>query len=569
MANHRLCINFTRKKQVDDWLSDSPLRRCLTLFDLTSLGTGAILGAGLYVAVGELSRGVAGPAIILSFLLASVTALLCVFFYTEMSCRIPKAGSAYFYTYVELGEIWAFIVGWTILLEYIIASASLARACSGCINLLFQGKISYFFMHDIATWNHQGVASFPDFLAAAIVLAVIALVCYGARNASNVQKIGTIASFLFLCYVVIYGLCFTDFHNWSRNIAPSGVKSVLGGAANAFFAFAGFDIITSAAQEAVDPERNIPLSLILTITICTISLLSVAAVLTLVVPYEQLASFVSLAKTFSKVGNFPAAEYIIACGGICATLSALVSLVFSPSRILYTMSFDGLLSTWFSQVTDKTHSPARATLAAGISSAILALIFEIKQLVELLSIGILLAYAMVALCVLVSRYKPGVQNDEDQVQGESERKVRTRKWLESFSENLKTPEDRSQVVKKTYQTMTDGQRNADEKGTIVASLIALQLQPQNSDTFSFMVPGVPFIPALSIFIDVLLIANLHWMTFARFGMWMAIGLVVYILYGYQHSTEAMRPTDLQEGEFVFHDVPDYQTTGKKPQMHET
>ena len=176
---------------------------------------------------------------------------------------------------------------------------------------------------------------------------------------------------------------------------------------------------------------------------------------------------------------------------------------------------------------------------------------------------------MVALCVLVSRYKPGVQNDEDQVQGESERKVRTRKWLESFGENLKTSEDRSQVVKKTYQTVTDGQRNADEKGpnykfkislsslvfgiiglafvlsyafrylshpewwaiflvclfagTIVASLIALQLQPQNSDTFSFMVPGVPFIPALSIFIDVLLIANLHWMTFARFGMWMAIG----------------------------------------------
>lgn len=176
---------------------------------------------------------------------------------------------------------------------------------------------------------------------------------------------------------------------------------------------------------------------------------------------------------------------------------------------------------------------------------------------------------MVALCVLVSRYKPGVQNDEHQVQGESERKVRTRKWLESFGENSKTSEDRSREVKETYQTMTKGQRNPDEKGpnykfkislsslvlgiiglafvlsfafrylshldwwaiflvclfagTIVASLIALQLQPQNSDTFSFMVPGVPYIPALSIFIDVLLIANLHWMTFARFGIWMAIG----------------------------------------------
>lgn len=375
-------MNFTRKKQVDDWLSDSPLRRCLTLFDLTSLGTGAILGAGLYVAVGELSRGLAGPAIILSFLLASITALLCVFFYAEMSCRIPKAGSAYFYTYVTLGEIWAFIVGWTILLEYIIASASLARACSGCIDLVFQGQISHFFMHDIATWNNHGVAPFPDFLAAGIVLAVTALVCYGARKASNVQKIGTIGNLLVLCYMVIYGLCFVDFNNWPRNFVRYGVKGVLGGAANAFFAFAGFDIIASAAQETVDPQKNIPLSLIFTITICTISLLGVAAVLTLAVPYEQLASFASLAKTFLKVGNFPAAEYIIACGGICATLSALVSLMYSPSRILYVMSLDGLLFTWFSQVSNQTHSPARATLAAGVFSAILALIFEIKQLVS-------------------------------------------------------------------------------------------------------------------------------------------------------------------------------------------
>jgi len=385
MACQSLCDNLTRKKPAEVWLSDTPLRRCLTVIDLTSLGVGSIVGAGLYVVAGDLAREVAGPAVVLSFLLASISALLCVFSYAEYGCRIPKAGSAYIYTYVTLGEIWAFIVGWNVVLEYIIAGASLARACSEYLDTVFQGKIYHFFMHDIATWNHAGIAPFPDFLAAAIVVAVVTLVCLGVRSSVNVQKAVTVGNFIVIFFMIIYGLFFANFKNWTKNFTPYGVQGVLRGAASAFFAFAGFDVITTASEETVYPQRNIPLSLILIITISTIAYLGVTTVLTLMLPYQELDTLAPLAKAFSQNGNFPAAKYIIACGGICATISSLVCVVFSSSRIVYSMSVDGMLLKWFSHVNERSHSPVRATIIAGCFSAMLSLIFDITQLVSCFS----------------------------------------------------------------------------------------------------------------------------------------------------------------------------------------
>ena len=382
MACQNLCDSLNRKKPTDAWLMDSSLKRCLTLVDLTSLGVGAIVGAGLYVVAGELARDVAGPAVVLSFLLASLSALLCVFSYAEFGCRIPKAGSAYIYTYVTLGEIWAFIVGWNVVLEYIIASASLARACSEYIDAVFQGQIYHYFMHDIVNWHHPGIAPFPDFLAAAIVFAIVTLVCLGVRSSANIQRAVTVGNFIVIFFMIIYGIFFADITNWTRQFTPYGIQGVLRGAASAFFAFAGFDVVTTAAEEVIYPQRNIPLSLLLIITISTIAYLGVTTILTLMLPYHDLDPFAPLAKAFATGGNFPAAKYIICCGGICATVSALVCVVFSPSRILYSMSVDGLFFRWFSYVDDKTHTPIRATIIPGCLSAMLALIFDINQLVS-------------------------------------------------------------------------------------------------------------------------------------------------------------------------------------------
>lgn len=382
MACQRLRDNLTRKKPEEVCLSsDSLLRRCLTTIDLTSLGVGTIVGAGLYVVTGELARDVAGPAVVLSFLLAAISGLLCALFYAEFGCRIPKAGSSYIYTYVALGEIWAFIVGWNVILEYIIAAASLARACSEYINALFRGEIYHFFMNDIATWNHPGIAPFPDFLAFGLVIAVVILVCLGTRLSANVQKVVTASNFLVILFMIIYGLFFANFENWTNEFAPYGTQGVLQGAASAFYAFAGFDVVTTAAEEAVNPQTSIPLSLILIVTISTMAYFGVATVLTLMLPYHQLDHFAPLVQAFAQA-DFPAAKYIITVGGICATISALVCTVFSPSRIVYSMSVDGLLFRWFAHVDDKNHTPIRATIVAGCVAALLAMIFDIKQLVS-------------------------------------------------------------------------------------------------------------------------------------------------------------------------------------------
>ena len=383
MACQKLRDNLTRKKPEEVSLSsDSPFRRCLTTIDLTSLGVGTIVGAGLYVVTGELARDVAGPAVVLSFLLAAISGLLCALFYAEFACRIPKAGSSYVYTYVALGEIWAFIVGWNIILEYIIASSSLARACSEYINALFGGEIYRFFMNDIVTWNHPAIAPFPDFLAFGLVIAVVIIVCVGTRLSANVQKVVTVCNFLVIFFILIYGLFFAKIENWTNEFSPYGTRGVLQGAASAFYAFAGFDVVTTAAEEAINPQTNIPLSLIFIVTIGSMAYFGVATVLTLMLPYQQLDPFAPLVQAFTQA-NFPAAQHIISVGGICATISALVCDVFSSSRIVCSMSVDGLLLRWFAHVDDKKHTPIRATIIAGCIAALLAMIFDIKQLVSL------------------------------------------------------------------------------------------------------------------------------------------------------------------------------------------
>ena len=352
------------------------------MFDLTSLGVGTVVGIGVYVVAGELARDVAGPAIVLSFILAFISATLCMLAYAEFSSRISKAGSAYIYTYVTLGEIWAFIVGWNIVFEYIIVGASLARACSEYIDTLFHGQIYRFFMQDVVTWNVPGIALFPDFLAGGLVIAAVILVCSGVRISTNVQKAVTVANFLIILFIIIYGILIVDLNQWTNRFAPYGFRGVLQGAASCFFIFVGLDVITTAAEETINPSRNIPLSLLLSVSISTLALLGVTTVLIAILPYHELDTFAPLAKAFAKVGDFPVAKYIVACGGISATISALVCVVFSPSRLLYSMSLDGLFFGWFSHLSDSTYAPVRATIFVGCFAAVLAVIFDLHQLVS-------------------------------------------------------------------------------------------------------------------------------------------------------------------------------------------
>ena len=379
----KVCGNLTRKKPAEDWLAESPLKRCLTTLDLTSLGVGTVVGAGLYVVTGELARNVAGPAVILSFFIAGVAALFSGICYAEFGCRIPKAGSAYVYSYVAVGEFWAFFVGWNMILEYLIAAASLARACSEYINSFAQGYIYKFFMEDIATWNVSALGSFPDFLAMALGIVFTVIVSLGARKSSLFNKVMTFVNLSVILFIICAGLFYVDGKNWQSNFAPYGVGGVLTAAGSCFYAFVGFDVIGTASEEALNPKHSVPLSIILTLAISFLAYFGVATVLTLILPYDKLSQFAPLAEAFAQRG-LSGAKYVVATGGLCATMSTLLTNSFAAPRVVYSMASDGLLLNWFAHVHEKTKVPVRAAVVDGVLIASLALLLDVKQLVSLL-----------------------------------------------------------------------------------------------------------------------------------------------------------------------------------------
>ena len=280
--------------------------------------------------------------------------------------RMPKAGSAYVYSYVAVGEFWAFVVGWNMILEYLIASASLARACSEYINSFSQGYIYRFFMDDIATWNGSALGSFPDFLAFALAIVFTVIVSLGARKSSLINKVVTFINMSVILFTFCAGLYFFG---------------VLTAAGSCFFAFVGSDVIGTASEEAINPKRSVPLSIILTLVISFLAYFGVATVLTLMLPYSQLSQFAPLAEAFAQRG-FSGAKYVVATGGLCATMSTLLSTSFAVPRVTYSMASDGLLFNWFDRVHETTKVPVRAALVDGVLSAILALLLDVKQLVS-------------------------------------------------------------------------------------------------------------------------------------------------------------------------------------------
>lgn len=412
MALARLWNLLTRMKPIDNDTSDSPLKRCLNVFDLTSLGVGATVGAGLYVVTGQIARDVAGPAVVLSFFIASVAAFLSGICYAEFGCRITKAGSAYMYTYTSLGEIWAFIIGWNMILEYVIGTASLGRAASEYIDSI-AGGVMHKSLSEHLGMHVEGLGSYPDFLAFFLVLMMSLIIGFGAKHSAYFNKVVTGTNLLVIVFVVIVGMFHLNPKNWSGNgqFLPFGVSGVLAGAASCFYCFVGFDVIATASEETLNPKRSIPLAIMLSLIISFLAYFGVSTVLTLMISYKDLDKVAPLPEAFKHVG-LPGAKYVIAVGGLCALLGSLMSGIFAVPRILYSMSTDGLIFSCFAKIYERTNIPINSLLAAGLLSALLSLLLDLKQLVEMLSIGTLLAYTLVSTSVLVLRFQPGVESVE-------------------------------------------------------------------------------------------------------------------------------------------------------------
>ncbi|KAK6232751.1 hypothetical protein SCA6_002824 [Theobroma cacao] len=403
--------SLVRRKQVDSVhvrREGHQLARQLSALDLTAIGVGTTIGAGVYVLVGTVAREHTGPALTVSFLIAGLAAALSAFCYAELASRCPSAGSAYHYTYICIGESVAWLIGWSLILEYTIGGSAIARGISPNLALFFGGedKLPAFLVRH--TIPQLGVVVDP--CAAVLVVIVTILLCAGIKESSLVQTIVTTVNVCAMLFIIIAGgylACKTGWAGYELHSGffPFGVNGMLAGSAVVFFSYIGFDAVTAAAEEAKRPLRDLPLGIGMTLSLCCILYMLVSVVIVGLVPYFSLNPDTPISSAFSANGMQWAA-YIVTAGAVTALCASLMGSLFPQPRLLMAMARDGLLPSFFSDISTHTQVPVKSTVTAGTLAAALAFFMDVSQLSGMVSVGTLLAFTVVAISILILRYAP-------------------------------------------------------------------------------------------------------------------------------------------------------------------
>jgi APA family basic amino acid/polyamine antiporter len=505
-------MSLLRVKPLDQLVGDAEhgeqrLKRSLGAVQLTSLGIGAIIGAGIFSTVGTAAAGGsshlgAGPALVISFVVVAITCGFAALCYAEFAAMVPVSGSAYTYAYATLGELVAWIIGWDLIIEYAVGNVAVAISWSGYFQELLRG-----FGMDFPSWLGTdyrsaaqaarqvaeaqaanvdiatlGVAveraaaalasapvsagipivfNLPAFL---IVMLVTWVLVIGINESAWLNTSMVVLKLAIIAFFLVVGAFYVKPENW-QPFAPNGWTGISSAAAIIFFAYIGFDAVSTAAEETRNPQRDMPISMIASLVVCTIIYILVAIVLTGLVPWNQLATAEPLATAFSALGmNWAAA--IISFGAVFATTSVLVVFQLGKPRIFFSMARDGLLPSWAAKVHPRYRTPHVTTILTGVAVALFAGVANINEVVELTNIGTLFAFVIVAAGIIVLR----------RVDPDRPRPFRT--------------------------------------------------------------PFVPLVPILAILSCTYLMIELPLTTWIRFAVWLAIGLVLYFLYGIRHSALA-------------------------------
>lgn len=609
----QLVKSFSRKKHVD-LTSSSKLARCLGTLDLTALGVGATLGVGTYVLAGAISKYQSGPAVCLSMAIAAFASIFAGLCYAEFGTRVPKAGSAYVYGYVCVGELVAFILGWSMILSYGIGASSVAKSYSGYVDAMVDNKMSEAFKSALPI-DVPFLADYVDWFAFGITFGISIILCLGMKESTKFNTILTLLNVAVIIFVLIGGAFHVSGHNWSiekselggtfdngklnitedyraaclcevcredeeeacsgkpddfnwcgeGGFSPFGVDGIVSGAATAFYGFVGFDVIATMGEEVINPQRAMPIAIILSLSIIFLAYFGLSAVVTLVLPYFLQNSEAPIPFIFEYVG-WDWAAWVVRIGAFMGLTASLLGGIVPLPRVIWAMASDGLLFHFLSYIHPKYQTPFTATLFSGFIFAVMAAVFDLRVLMDFMSIGTLLAYTMVSACVILLRYR---QTEEDLVKAKEQSLTvhEASMWKQLFNQtDMKIPTAASSnvtawatfligifsfvfcgLIANGRDLMSKGVMEGSGVGvvlvimvctvTVILSLllIAIHRQPQSVTYVAFKVPLVPFIPTLSILLNVYLMVSMDAATWAKFGIWMLIGFAIYGGYGMRHS----------------------------------
>lgn len=396
-----------RTKPVSDLISESTgengLKKSLGAFELTMLGIGAIIGTGIFVLTGIAAANYSGPALVLSFIISGLACAFAGLCYAEFAAMVPVAGSAYTYGYAALGEIWAWIIGWDLILEYTVAVSAVAVGWSGyMVSLIENGfgiKMPAAFIN--APGVNGGMINLPAIL---ILAAVTFLLVIGVKESARFNNLIVIIKLVVVFIFIAIGSFNIDPANWNP-FMPYGFTGVVKGASIIIFAYLGFDAVSTAAEEAKNPQRDLPIGIIGSLVVCTILYIAVSLILTGMVPYLQFKeTSAPVAYALQTVGiNWGAA--LVSVGAVCGITSVLLVMAYGQTRVFFAMSRDGLLPKVFGEVNHKFGTPVKSTLLVGIVCGLLAGFTPIGVLAELTNIGTLAAFVIVSASVIYMRKK--------------------------------------------------------------------------------------------------------------------------------------------------------------------
>jgi basic amino acid/polyamine antiporter, APA family len=447
-------------EQLRETAEGTELNRTVGALDLTALGIGAIIGTGIFVIVGE-AIGESGPALVMSFLLAGLTCVFSALSYAELASTIPVSGSAYTYAYATMGELLAWIIGWDLILEYGVSVAAVAVGWGAYLTELLDSLFGITIPESIALPPGEG--GDVNVPAAFLVLAVAAVLIAGVRQSARSNTVMVITKVVVLIFFIVVAFSAFDGDNFSP-FAPQGFGGIESAAALIFFAYIGFDAVSTASEETKRPERDLPIAIVGSLVIATVIYILVAVAAVGALPADQLAGQdAPLAVALSEGAGIGWGADIVSFGALVAITSVVLTILFGQTRVAFAMSRDGLMPQRLATVWERTRTPVILTLVFAIPVACLAAFVPLTEIAELVNIGTLFAFLIVNVAVV---------------------------WLRRSKPDM-------------------------ERG--------------------FRVPFVPVLPLFGAALCVYLMTKLPLDTWLRFIGWLALGLVIYAVYGYRHS----------------------------------